>query len=100
MIIDTSSYNLIQSYREQLTSYLISKSTINIRWKKNVSEKKTTGKIVAADQGMKDVLSCSDKQTTPKKDQHGHRLESILKKLAFKKKGSKAFKKAQAHRAK
>jgi transposase len=47
---------------------------------------------------MKDILTCSDKQTTPKVDKHGHSLESIMRKLASKKKGSRAFSRAQAHR--
>lgn len=84
--------------REQMTSYLISKNSINIRWKKDKIEKKASGEVIGADQGMKDVLTCSDKQQTPKQDIHGHSLESIMTKLANKKKGSNAFKKAQSHR--
>jgi transposase len=84
--------------REQLTSYLISKSNINIRWKKELPTKKEVGEVVGADQGMKDVLTCSDKQQTPKTDKHGHSLESIMRKLSSKRKGSNAFKKAQSHR--
>jgi predicted RNA-binding Zn-ribbon protein involved in translation (DUF1610 family) len=84
--------------REQMTSYLIGKSNINIRWKKELPQKKTEGEVVGADQGMKDVLTCSDKQQTPNKDIHGHSLESIMRKLASKKKGSNNFKKAQSHR--
>ena len=84
--------------REKLNSYLINESTINIRWKKELPQKKTSGIVVGADQGMKDVLTCSDKQTTPKQDTHGHSLESIMRKLASCKKGSKAFKRAQEHR--
>jgi len=84
--------------RQQLTSYLISKSNINIRWNKELPKKKTSGEVVGADQGMKDVLTCSDKQQTPNTDKHGHSLESIMRKLASCKKGSNAFKKAQEHR--
>jgi transposase len=83
---------------EQLTSYLISKSNINIRWKKELPPKKENGKIVGCDQGMKDVLTCSDRQVTPKTDIHGHSLESIIRKLASKKKWSIAFKRGQSHR--
>jgi putative transposase len=84
--------------RDQMTSYLISKSNINIRWKKDLPVKKTSGEVVGADQGMKDVLTCSDKQQTPNKDKHGHSLETIMRKLARCKKGSNNFKKTQDHR--
>ena len=84
--------------RDKLNSYLINESFINIRWKKELPQKKTSGIVIGADQGMKDVLTCSDKQTTPNKDSHNHSLESIMRKLASCKKGSKAFKRAQSHR--
>jgi transposase len=61
-------------------------------------EKKKAGKRVGADEGMKTVLTLSDKQISPKTDIHGHSLESIIDKLVKKRKGSKAFQKAQDHR--
>ena len=82
----------------RMNSFLISKSNINVRWKINKPNEKTTGVIIGADQGMKDVLTCSDGCKTPHHDAHGHNLESIMTKLCRKKKGSKAFKKAQRHR--
>jgi transposase len=84
--------------REQMNSYLISKNKINIRWKKDLLPKREEGKVIGADQGMKDVLTCSDGQVTPKTDVHGHSLGSIMKKMSTKKKGSNAFKRAQDHR--
>ena len=61
-------------------------------------KQKTEGKICGADQGINKVLTLSDNQRTPKEDNHGHSLNSILNKLTRKKKGSKAFRKAQKHR--
>lgn len=90
--------NKLQKDREQMTSYLISKSNVNIRWKKKLSSKKKDGSIIGCDQGIKDVLTCSDGQITPKKDAHGHSLESIMRRLASKRRGSKAFKRGQEHR--
>ena len=55
-------------------------------------------KIIGIDQGMKDLCTLSDGQTTPKVCPHGHSYESIIAKLSRKKKGSKAFKKAQKHK--
>lgn len=84
--------------RERLNSFLISKTNVNIRWKKDLPIKKDIGEIIGADQGLKDVLTCSDKQQTPKTDKHGHSLETILKKISKRKKGSKGFKRSQDHR--
>ena len=55
-------------------------------------------KVIGIDQGMKDLCTLSDGQTTPKTCPHGHTYESIINKLSRKKKDSKAFKKAQTHR--
>lgn len=90
--------NHLMQNREMMSSFLISKNNITIRWKKEKQPIKQDGVIVGCDQGMKDVLNCSDKQVTPKIDIHGHSLESIIRKLSTKKKGSKAFKRAQEHR--
>lgn len=79
------------------SSFLIKNNSIDFRWDIPESKKKD-GITVGADQGMLDVLTLSDRQVTPKTDIHGHSLSSILDKLCIKKKGSKAFKKAQDHR--
>jgi len=47
---------------------------------------------------FKTVATLSDGQTTPDTDRHGHSLQSVIKKLSRKKKGSKVFKLAQTHR--
>jgi putative transposase len=60
-------------------------------------KEKTVGTTIGVDIGSLNVLTCSDGFQTGK-DTHGHDLNSIQKKLARKKKGSKAFSRAQAHR--
>mgnify|MGYP006293131983 CR=1 FL=1 len=81
-----------------MTSFLISNNFVNLRWQLPDVPKREDGKKIGCDQGYKDVLTCSDTQVTPKTDNHGHSLESIIAKLSRKKKGTKAFKRAQTHR--
>ena len=89
--------NLLSSKGKILTSFLIDKDNINIRWEIESTEKKTEGLTLGADQGKKDVLTLSNGTVTKKVDQHGHSLDSIIKKVSLKKKGSKAFKRAKEH---
>lgn len=81
-----------------LNSFLISNKSIDFRWDMPENKPKLNGSVVDADQGYKDVLTLSNGMKTEKQDIHNHSLESITKKLSRKKKGSKAFKKAQDHR--
>jgi transposase len=60
--------------------------------------KKLVGELVGADTGLKTVVTLSNGEVTPKTDSHGHSLESIVDKIARKKKGSGAFLKASEHR--
>jgi transposase len=83
---------------QRMNSFLISETFIDIRWKNENIVQKQEGIIVGGDQGFKDILTLSNKSRTPKTDVHGHSLESIIDKLSRKKKGSKAFKRAQEHR--
>ena len=83
---------------KMLASFLVSKNTADIRWEIPAVPLKESGITVGADQGMKDVLTISDGQTTPKTDCHKHTLESILTKMTRKRKGSKEMRRAQAHR--
>jgi len=53
--------------------------------------------ILGVDVGALDTISCSNGIQT-KEDCHGHTLGTILKKLAKKKKGSKAFERTANHR--
>lgn len=59
--------------------------------------KKENGSTLGIDIGVKNTISCSNGHIS-KKDIHNHDLDSINDKLSRKKKGSKAFKKAQDHR--
>ena len=77
---------------------LFSKSNIQMSWETPSEPTKKGDKIIGLDQGMKDVASLSDGQKTPEFCNHGHSLSSILDKLSRKKKGSKAFDRAQKHR--
>ena len=60
-------------------------------------EKKVDGKTIGIDIGAKNVLSCSNGFQT-KEDCHGHTLDKIQKTLSRRKKGSRGFRRAQAHR--
>lgn len=80
-------------------SFLISDKSVNLRWFKEDPELKKTGFVLGADQGFKTCLTLSDgqitkQQPTPNPNKF-HDLESILKQMSRKKKGSKAFKKLQ-----
>lgn len=54
--------------------------------------------VLAIDQGLKSVATCSDGQVTQSTDVHGHSLESVCQRLARRKRGSKAFRRAATHR--
>ena len=88
--------------------YLIDEYGIQLRWEKEVPIK-TDGIKVGADQGLLTCVSLSDGQTTtdmlvkaPRKNEPDRvikvNLDTITDKLARKKKGSKAFVRAQTER--
>lgn len=79
-------------------SFLIGREYVDIRWEREIPPLKTEGITVGCDQGLKTIATFSDKQTTPNADKHGHTLDSIINKMARKRKGSQAFQAAQAHR--
>lgn len=86
--------NRLASKGSMMSSYLINTKGVDIRWKIEKPEIKKTGTSIGVDQGMNDLLTCSDGFTTPKTCIHGHSLSSIMAGMSRKKKGSKAFKKA------
>src|SRR5271157_2283587 len=92
----TKHSNKYEGKYNKKSSFLFKKDSVDIRWEIPI-EKKTEGKIVGADTGMLTCVTLSDSQITPK-DKYGHDLKSICDKLARKKKGSKGYKRAQAHR--
>ena len=79
------------------SGFLLSKRNVQLVWEREAPEN-TGSEVIAVDQGLIDVATCSDGQTTPKQCPHGYDLPSVLDKLSRKKKGSKAFRRAQAHR--
>jgi IS605 OrfB family transposase len=60
-------------------------------------EQNQKNNVIGIDVGIKNTISCSDGQQTGC-DIHGHSLDTIQRKLAKKKKGSKAFLRVQNHR--
>jgi len=77
--------------------FLLSKRNVQCVWEREPEENTGTA-VLAIDQGLLDVATCSDGQTSPKVCPHNHELSSILDKLSRKRKGSKAFGRAQVHR--
>jgi transposase len=87
---------LINKGYKRKTSWIIGKDSVSSLW--DYEPIHTTGKlIVGADQGAKTCLTLSDGQTT-KINKHGYDLDSIMKKLSRRKKGSNGFKRAQDER--
>ena len=89
---------LIDKGGEMMNSFLIGTEFINVRWKLPTAENKKGKETIGADQGLKDVVTLSDGQQAGKVDRHGYSLETILKKMSLKKKGSHAFKRCQNQR--
>lgn len=80
-----------------LGGFLFSEDKIEFRY--DVVPEENIGSVtIGIDQGMNDILTISDGRTTPKNDIHGNTLPSILDKMSKKKKGSKAFERAQEQR--
>ena len=80
------------------SSLKLFKDRFQLAWEWERSPREQGDKVIGIDQGMKDLCTLSDGQTTPKICPHGHSYESIINKLSGKKKGSKAFKKACTHK--
>ncbi len=84
---------------KRLNSFLVTEQNIQIRYKvENKQCEKKKSKVVGADQGLKDVVTLSDCQVTPKTNKDNQSLVNIVNKISRKKKGSKAFRKAKSHR--
>lgn len=80
-----------------LSGILVDEKNIYLRFEME-DKIKENGVVVGADQGKTDILTFSDGVKTPKMDNHGHSLDSIIDKMSKKKRGSKAFRKAQIHK--
>ena len=75
----------------------LSKNNITFLFELPEAKQKTSGSTLGIDIGQTDAISCSDGQQISK-DNHCHSYETICKKLSKRKKGSKAFKRAELHR--
>jgi transposase len=96
-ITSTRIYRKFYKIGKMKNSFLVNEHQISIRFDVDTPDLKSVGRVVGADQGISTCLTLSDGQVT-KRDNHEHDLKSITQKLARKRIGSKAFKKAQDHR--
>ena len=80
-----------------MPSILLSKDHLCLRWESEEPTKLAEGSTLAIDQGLVDTITASDGQKSVM-CLHGHDLRSIVEKMAYKKKGSKGFLRAQRHR--
>lgn len=78
--------------------FLLSKQNVQLSWEKPPAPIIKGDKVLGIDQGLKTVASLSDGQQTPNECCHGHSLNDILDKVSRRKKGSKGFLRAVAHR--
>lgn len=79
---------------EMMTSFLFKDGKVQIRMKKKV-EMHAEGRIVGADQGMRKTMVFSDGVMTEQVDSQGKSLKRLYEKLARKKWGSKAHRRAR-----
>lgn len=71
---------------------------VQLAWEVQTTPALKGDRIMGLDQGYRTVATLSDGQASPDLDSHGHSLVSVIDKLTRKRKGSKAFKRAQEHR--
>lgn len=76
---------------------ILSKNSVTLSFSVPRPEEKEVGRTVGVDQGIINVVTFSDGQTSGQ-DKDGHTLQSIQNRLSRRKKGSKRFEKAQRHR--
>lgn len=74
------------------------KRKIQLAWDLPTKPVERGEKILGIDTGIKSVVALSDGQLLKSRCPHGHSYETILDKVSRKRKGSKAFRKAVAHR--
>jgi transposase len=92
----TSRSNYWSKKGKMMTSFIINRRFINIRWKVEIAKNKSKI-LVGADIGQTTAITLSDTSITPKCP-HGHDLKSINVKMSRQKKGSRAFNRSQKHR--
>ncbi len=75
----------------------LSKDSITFGFELEEPKERESGETLGIDIGQNSILSCSNGQVVDK-DNHGHNYKTICQKLARKKKGSKGFRRGEAHR--
>jgi len=79
---------------KRLSGILVSETDVDFRYEGEIPEIKD-GATLGCDQGMKDTLVLSNGVVTPIVDNHGKRVEDLYAKLARKRKGSDAYRRAE-----
>lgn len=92
----TKHFNKLMATGKLKPGVRISKKAITFSFEMTDVEPQS-GSTVGIDVGKTNVLSCSNGHMS-KKNKHGHDFDSILPRLARKKKGSKGFAREQSHR--
>jgi putative transposase len=82
---------------ERLKGIRLNKDWIGFNFAQPMPKKRAEGSILGIDIGKNTVLSCSSGYAS-KEDNHGWTLDTIIDRLALRKKGSKAFHRTQQHR--
>lgn len=90
-------YNEYENQGRMLNSIRLGIDYISMSFELPDKGKRVEGIKLGADQGITTTLTLSDGQIT-KKNNHGYDLQSIIKVLMRKKKGSKSFLRTQQHR--
>lgn len=93
----TKHFNRLLSQGSIKKGIRLSKQNITFMFELQEVEKKSSGSIIGLDIGVLNTFTTSDKQQS-KQDNHGYTLQTINQKLSRKKKGSKAFLRAQQQR--
>lgn len=84
-----------------LNQILLQNDAVDLRWEIEPRQSNGTKKL-GCDQGIKTLITATNSDNItmelPEKCPHGHNVEQIIEKMSKKRKGSKAFKRAVAHR--
>ena len=93
----TKHFNKLESKGVRTNGLRLSNSYMTFMFEIPDPPKKDTGSTVGVDVGIKNAITVSNGFSS-REDNHGHTLDSIIKKISNKKKGSKAFARATKHR--
>ena len=102
LLVNSHSHNnKLKSIGKEMTSFLVSSDSFQIRYKITELKKSKTGNIAAIDQGISYCVTLVDNSGNIQQSttcEHNHTLSSILKQMSKKKKGSNNFRRKQSHR--